>query len=231
MKNLKVRAFLHILLNIFIIIGVLFGVTYAWYSTFFDLTRIEHKPGDLNSSFSFAKYNKDTAVWESVNLGEDLEIGLGEMRNIANLPPNNEHYFKFKLMDTSTAITHYNVIIEKINIIVESTAGTFDLDGVDYYITNPSQNAFNFYFHMSTINDIDPTVIFEDYENMAMNKVTAPNEGIFPDYVELENWTYVMIKPQLREVQNIIRQVPVEYSPYTLVFNMDFAGEVRTIDE
>lgn len=231
MKNLKLRAVLHISLNIFLIIGALFGVTYAWYSTFYDLARIENKPGDLDSSFSFSNYNKDTLTWETLSLGEDLVIYLGEMRNIANLPADNEHYFKFKLMDASSAQTHYNVIIENINIIVENATETFDLPGVDYYITNPSQNAFNFYFHMSTSNDLDPTTVFADYETMPMNKVTAPNQGIFPNYVPLENWTYVMIKPQLREVQNIIRQVPVEYSPYTLIFNMDFAGEVRTIDE
>lgn len=231
MRKYTARALTHIFLNIFIAIGLLFSVTYAWYVYFYDLATVEQRPGELNASFSFARYNKITEVWDNVSPDGDLVIDLGEMRNIATLPPNNEHYFKFKMSDTSSAQTLYNVIIQNVEITVENESGIVTVAGLDYYDASPSQNVFNFYFHMSTTDNSDPTVIFSDYENMPMNKVTAPNQGIFPTYTSLDNWTYVMIKPQLKQVQNIIRQVPIEHSPYTLVFNMTFAGEVRTVDE
>ncbi len=230
MKNFKLRSFLHTFFTVALVSLLSVGVTYAWYLSIFHLMGMENKPGNLNASFDFARYDKTNNTWDQVDLSGNLVLDLGEMTNIATLPPNNEHYFKFKMSETSNAQVLYNVIIQDINILVRNEVGTYNLPEVDYYMLNPSQNAFTFYFQMSTTDNSNPTTIFSDYENMPSNKVTERNQGIFPNYTSLDNWTYVMIKPSLKEIQNIIRQIPVEHSPYTLHFDMTFAGEVRTVD-
>ena len=207
------------------------SLTFAWHVVIYPFTNGDFTPGRLNSSFSVASYNRTSDVWVNGTAGTPLSIYFGEMRTIAELPANNETFIKFKMNDTSVAHKHYNVYIDEINIIVANTNGEVELMDVDYYITSPNQNVFDFYLITSTNGNLDPESAFSDYQSMTPFSVTALNHAIYEASIDLEYWTYLMMKPRLSSIQNIIRQVPVELSPYSLVFDMTLRGEVVTIDE
>lgn len=207
------------------------SLTFAWHVVIYRFGNGDFTPGRLNSSFSVASYNRTSDVWVNGTPGTPLSIYFGEMRTIAELPANNETFIKFKMNDNSVAHKHYNVYIDEINIIIANTAGDHELAEVDYYITSPNQNVFDFYLITSTNGSLDPESAFSSYQTMTPFSVTSLNHAIYESSIDLDNWTYLMMKPRLSSIQNIIRQVPVEYSPYSLVFDMTLRGEVTTIDE
>lgn len=207
------------------------SLTFAWFSSIYHFADGRLTPGELDADFSLAYYNHTSATWENTSSNSPVSIYLGEMRTIAFLPANSESYIKFKMNDQSEAQKHYNVILEKIEILVENTNGIFKLDGVDYYSALPSQNVFDFYMVTSSDPNLSPLSLFANYTSLPSFTVTSLDHELHASPLSMDTWTYIMLKPRLESIQNIIRKVSVLYSPYSLVFDMTFRGEVMTIDE
>lgn len=231
MAKISKKSILNLAISLFLVFFSAVSVTYAWYVTTYVFGTITPEPGKLDASFPFSYYDKTNSEWVDINPASGLSISLGEMTNIAELPANNEFYLKFKMNDTSSALTEYNVIIKEINIIVLSNGVEHDLENVNYYETSPNQNALDFYSLTNTANNLNPTTLFSDYNTMTPYHVETLDYAVHSSYLSLDLWTYIMIKPTLAKIQNILRQVPVELSPYTLIFDFTFSGEVRTVNE
>lgn len=216
-----------------ILITALSGVslTFAWFASTYRFADGRLTPGKLDATFSMASYHRTSSTWVNGNPNSPMSIYLGEMQTIAALPINSESYLKFKMNDQSSAEKRYNVIIEDINILIENTNGTFELEGVDYYSALPSQNAFDFYMVTSFDGNLNPLTLFANYTEMTPFSVTTLNHAFHSSPLSMDSWTYIMLKPRLTNIQNIIRKVSILYSPYSLVFEMNFRGEVMTVDE
>lgn len=230
MKKLS-KTFLALIPNIILTIFSGVSLTLAWHVSIYFQGNTPVNPGQLNTTFNLASYNTTSATWVTHDPATPLDLDLGEMTNIAQLPPNTERYLKMKSVQNSNAITLYNIIVKEIKIIVSNVNGDYQLPQVNYYMTTPNQSVFDFYLVNSTINNADPTILFANYQSMTPFHVTALNYPLNPSNISLNTWTYVMLRPRLAIIQNIIRQIPVEYSPYTLVFDMNLSGEVVTVDE
>lgn len=207
------------------------SLTFAWHLVIYRFADGTFTPGQLDSSFSIASYNRTSDTWVNATPSTPLAIYFGEMVTIAELPANNETFIKLKMNDASVAQKRYNLMIEEINILITNEIDDYDIPQVDYYTGTPSQNVFDFYLLTTTSNNLDPEIMFTNYQSMTPFSVTTLDHPIHATSISLETWTYIMMKPRLSSIQNIIRQVPVELSPYSLVFDMRLRGEVTTIDE
>ena len=229
--NTSLKRYLKLLPLLLLTLTSGVSLTFAWHLVIYRFADGTFTPGQLDSSFSIASYNRATDTWVNATPGTPLSIYFGEMRTIAELPANNESFIKFKMNDTSVAQKRYNVFIEEINILITNEINDYDLPQIDYYTSLPSQNVFDFYLLTDTGNGLDPEIMFTNYQSMTPFSVTSLNHAIYSSAITLDNWTYIMMKPRLSSIQNIIRQVPVDLSPYSLVFDMRLRGEVTTIDE
>ena len=207
------------------------SVTYAWHTSFYNFGNIDNIPGELDPTMSLAYYDYDSSGWQSSSTTDPLEIDLGKMTNIAELPDNSDCYLKFRVNETSDAQTNYNVFVDNIVITISNTDGVHTVEAVNYFAADQAQNVFDFYVYTSTTDNLSPLTVFANYQSMTSFKVTTLPKALLSDNISLDDWTYIFLKPNLEKIQNIIRLVPVTLSPYHITFEISLRGEVKTLDE
>ncbi len=221
---------LGILFSFLAIIVSSFSVAYAWMAPFFDVFNQNNRPGQLDSDLDVRYWNKaslDANKWEAPGGTGSLIYGLGEMLSIAELPTDSNAYLKLQMADSEAPYYEYKVLIHNITINVSNGTGPKTVADIDYYTGTPTQQCFDYYYVIGD-DDLLPTTVFSDLESLTKYQITTINQNISPTFIDQDQWLYLMLKPRLSEAQNIIRKIPIEYSPYTLTFTFAFNGETRT---
>ncbi|OQC09785.1 MAG: hypothetical protein BWX74_00858 [Tenericutes bacterium ADurb.Bin087] len=207
------------------------SLTYAWHTSFYNFARVDNVPGTLNANMSLAYYNYTTSNWQNSTTSDPLNIYLGKMTNIAKLPNNSDTYLKMRVTEESSAHKKYNVLVDNIETIISNVDGIHTIAGVNYFAANDAQNALDFYLYTSTSDNLNPLTVFANYQTMTSFKVTTLPHALLSNNIALDVWIYILIKPNLNKIQNIIRLVPIQLSPYQMIFSLSLRGEVKTLDE
>lgn len=95
------------------------SLTFAWHLVIYRFADGTFTPGQLDSSFSIASYNRASDTWVNATPSTPLAIYFGEMVTIAELPANNETFIKLKMNDASVAQKRYN-LLENLLIFIQS---------------------------------------------------------------------------------------------------------------
>lgn len=205
---------------------------YAWMSPIVDVAETNNMVGIFDSNLDVKYWNKsssNTNKWENPVGSDAVIFGLGEMLSIAELPSDSNAYLKFTMSDPEVPHYNFNVLLQTIAISVSNISGPKTVPDIDYYSGTPTQRCFDYYYVVGD-NNIYPATLFGDLGSLTKYQFTTTNQEIAGEYIDPGNWLYIMIKPRLTETQNIIRKIPIEYSPYQLTFTLSFNGETRTID-
>lgn len=207
------------------------SLTYAWHISIYNFAQTHNVPGELTPEISLAHYNYTTSSWQNSTSAEPLSIYLGEMTNIAQLPANSNTYLKIRINETSDAQTKYNVIVNNIETVISNIDGVHAVTSVDYFAAENAQNVFDFYVYTSTSDNLNPLTVFANLQTMTPFKITTLPHALLSNSATLDTRIYILLKPDIAKVQNIIRLVPIQLSPYNMVFRMSLNGEVKTLDE
>lgn len=205
------------------------SVTFAWHISVYHFGEASFTPNTLDAELSLASFDHETNAWVDRTGEEELNIYLGKMTNIAELPAHSNTYLKLRLQDKSDAETIYNVVVNNIETKIANIDGFHEIEGIDYFAEGDAQNAFDFYVYASTSDNLDPRNVFDALESMTPFKVRELPQYLWSD--DLDAYLYVLMKPDIAKIQNIIRLVPIQLSPYQIIFQVTLAGEVKTIDE
>ena len=231
----QTKSLMFIILNTTLVVSLLsVGIAYAWFPSIFQVGRDDFNPGDLDSDSSYSHWNKSSVApnkWEVVSALTPLNVDLGEMITIDQLPAGTENYFKFKMNEAGVAKFNYNVILETLEIRIDTNVGFVTIIDIDYYNADPSQKVFDYYYVLDLNDNLNPTTLFADTSSMTIYQVTAESQMLTTSEIAMNQYLYVMMIPRLVEIQNIIDRIPIAYSPYSLEFNFTFLLEKRTIDE
>lgn len=199
------------------------SVTYAWFVWGVSLGRNQFESGNLDSTFSAQRWIN--SAWQNSNSA----FYLGEMNTISQLPPDSFTYFKFNAQDASSAQTHYNVILEDLELSITNDDGTFTFPELNYFESDPSLQAFDYYLHYGNDN-LNPTIVFSDLSSMDKYHLTNRQQTLSPSFFGLDNYIYLRLEIRLDELQSMVNVIPIEYTPYSINFDITFSLEVRTID-
>ncbi|NCA97733.1 MAG: hypothetical protein EOM77_06165 [Bacteroidia bacterium] len=208
------------------------SLTYAWVSPALDNYDQNNEPGQLDSNLEMWYWDKPNAnpnKWVTTSGNDSLLFGLGEMTSIIELPEDSKTYVKFHMNETAVSNYQYRVLEESIAINISNSSGPKTVASVTYFDATPSQNCLDYYFYVGADN-LDPTAVFADLESMSVQQFTDQGQHITSDYTSQDQYLYLMLRPRLQEIQNIIIEIPIIYSPYALTFAFSFVGEMRTIE-
>lgn len=215
-------------------VGILsVGVAYAWFPSLFTIGSQTHQPGNINADANYSYWDKASAQtnkWTTISPSTPVKLQLGEMIRIDQLPAGTESYFRYHFNESATVQYNYRVILQSIQIIVVNNSGPLTIAGVNYYTATPSQKLFDFYYVLSATPDANPTTLFANPGSMTKYQVTSQNMILSGDFIAKNQYLYGMFTLRLLEVQNVIDQIPIGYSPYSLEFEFIFNFEKRTID-
>lgn len=226
------RLELTVVFSLFGVIMSSISLTYAWISPARDIYDQNNQPGQLDSDLDIWYWNKASAnanKWVSSPGVDSVIFGLGEMTSIIELPDDCDTFMKFRINETAITNYQYKVLEENIVINISNSGGPKTVATVDYFEATPSQKCFDYYYYVG-VDNLNPTSVFADLEQFTANQFTAPAMYIGADYINQDQYLYLMLKPRLTEIQNIIIEIPIIYSPYALSFAFSFVGEIRTID-
>lgn len=232
-KNLKSRLDV-IISSTIILIASMIGITFAWFPTILEIARPEVNPGALDSEFSSYYWDTSSAnpdKWTVFDGENPINVYLGEMNNLDFMPDEAFLYFRFSMTDTDQASYKFEITLSDLEIIVISDGDVIDLEEVSYYDASPSQKLFQYYYVTDASSSLDPTAVFLNHQSMTAHQVTHTDQSLSGSYFVEGQWLYLMFTPRLEELQNIIRRIPFDYSPYALTFAFSFSGETRTEDE
>lgn len=231
----KIDHLLLIILNTVLIVSLVgVGVTYAWFPWVFDVGNDDFIPGPLDQDFSHAYWNKaslSSNKWKAITLAEPVNIELGEMVAIDELPTGTENYFKFKMNEIKSVQYTYEVILQNIEIELDTIEGPMTFEDVHYYNANPSQKVFDYHYVLSTNDNLDPTVLFANLGALPIYQITTQNQHLTTSAILQTEYLYVMVSLRLKEIQNLVDRVPIAYTPYSVTYAFSFMLEKRTIDE
>ncbi|MFA5421595.1 MAG: hypothetical protein WC344_02205 [Bacilli bacterium] len=226
------RLELTVVFSLFGVIMSSIGFTYAWISPALNVFDQNIEPGQLNSNLDLWHWDKssaDTNKW-AVTSGNDSPIfGLGEMTSVIELPEDCGTYVKFHMNETSVSNYQFRVIEDSIAINISNASGPQIIASVDYFDAAPSQKCLDFYYYIG-VDNLDPTAVFADLGSFSSQHFAEPAQYIANDYIDHDQFLYLMLKPRLQEIQNIIIEIPIIYSPYALNFAFSFVGEMRTVE-
>lgn len=234
MKRKQDHLFLVILNTVLIVSMIGMGVTYAWFPWVFDVGSDDFIPGPLDKDFSHAYWNKasgNTNKWKNITLAEPVNIDLGEMVAIDELPTGTENYFKFRMNEINPVQYTYEVILQSVDLAIETIEGPMAFEDVHYYDADPSQKVFNYYYVLSTSDNLDPTVLFANPSELPVYQIATPNQHLTTSAILQTEYLYVMVVLRLKEIQNMVDRIPIAYSPYSVTYTFSFMLEKRTIDE
>lgn len=174
----------------------------------------------------------DIDSWSGTNwkaVSENVDLELGTMSNLAELPPKHIFYFRVRIEEEHDIDFIYFLKISQIDILAGKTVnGTFtkfnDIN-IDYYAEGNSCLQFSYVASVSQLSaaesmfsGITPAQIEEK------NQLLNDESGTAKD-----NYLYLKLEFLLSPLQAIIKSIPVAYMPYALVFKIKFEAEVRTV--
>lgn len=211
---------------------VITSISFAWILTTYPFANLDNKPGEIDGLVTSKYWNKNSAQtnkWEEFNISQIPDQEIGQMDRIDLLPTDHFSYFVFNFNETTTANTTYFLIMESIEIFIESDSNDSgdELEEVSYYNSSPDQAAYYYRAARSTNPDLNPTTLFSGEGT----QINSENQIISPTDLADDEYFYIMFYLELGKVQNIIHKIPLHFSPYTLGFEFTFNVEKRTIDE
>lgn len=212
------------------------GVTFTWFVSIYTVARNTNRPGEIEG-VAVSKYwdneSVDTDKWTDFSLASPANLFIGEMTRIDRLPENHETYFLFRFTEPSDTTTHYQLVVDSIDIAFYSyfEEDDFTVPEIFYYNDNPNQSAFSSYLTTSTNGNLNPKTLFDDKSSMTEQWINEEDIVITPSFITPDTYLYINLLPRLEELQNIIDYIPIQYSPYSITFSIHFRLEMRTVDE
>lgn len=206
------------------------SISFAWILTSYPFANMDNKPGEIDGIVTSRIWKNSN--WETFTSATPPSQIMGEMDRIDELPPNHTAYYLFHFTEEEDVNVEYHLLMEEIEIVINSIYLTNpdDVKDVSYYIDEPSQSAYYYNAIISPTNSLNPVTLFSS--SGAGTQINSKNQMISPrNLVPNDEYLYVMFYLGLVEVQNIIDNIPLAISPYTLGFDFTFNIEKRTVDE
>lgn len=236
MKNLKLNLLFSTLLLILTII-ISATAVFAWFTTIRPVTETEFETGQFNSTLQLQYWNNNSVEhnkWTDIpvygSVGEFFHY-FGELTDISKLPENCTVYLKMNVSDNSGAKYIYDISLDTININV--------YDGLNQKIDDASINDINYYSLNQSC--IESYYIKSENSILTPEQLTLPSESVwiikeehsFSAGLFAAEGEYMYVKLILRheELLNIIRQIPLHYSPYKIEFVFKIKSIIRTVDD
>lgn len=212
------------------------SITFAWLLHEYNLGENINTPGELAGLITTKYWDKDSVAenkWTAINVENPVPLYLGEMTRIDELPNESNTYFVFNFSETSDATTQYQLIIESINISIYShyLEDEVAVAEVSYYDSDPGQEVFSAFIVIDDDAALNPLTLFADTSLMDEHHIDTEDFALTPLFLEPTDFIYVNFTLRLTELQNVIDNIPLDISPYTINFDFNFALEKRTIDE
>lgn len=234
--NKVISTFVKLLIALVAVVSVVF----AWMTYDRTINNAGFGTGRLTAKLELSCWDKHNAAWIDIKTTDNAAVispDLGQIDDLASLPADSNVYFKAKVMPEQTgASSEYTVYASDITIKAGSSmTNEFKefinqsgdaLYPVNYYL----YNCFKYSYAVSTsaVNSraaLD--ALFDGAEALIDSKNQTLTGG---EFVDEADYLYIKIEPVIGAVQAMAMHIPSELMPYTFVFSLKIAGEVKTTD-